>query len=143
MPSWSWMAYSGGIKFLSKMGQLMVPPFWDLDFAKDGKALIAKVRQFKDCQIRQEGGQFAIFGVPPFAETSKVGSLWFDFEKRIEFQYCVVVGMEAEPQKSDHLKTYYILVVRERQGGKGYERLGAGTVEARYVSTHGERGILW
>ncbi|KAK5988524.1 hypothetical protein PT974_10007 [Cladobotryum mycophilum] len=111
MPSWSWMAYSGGIDFISDIKlDLRVPGSTDLEFTDNGKALIVKVRQFKNCQMKEEegGGKHVISEA-----TRKVGSLWFDVTDRIEFGHCIVVGMVRDSWKADYEKTYYILMVRE------------------------------
>ncbi|KAH7146694.1 heterokaryon incompatibility protein-domain-containing protein [Dactylonectria estremocensis] len=129
VPSWSWMSYPGGIDFISDAKQrLMVPRSADLDFTDDVDTLTVKVRRFRDCRIGQDGKQF--FARTAFSWTRKVGSLWLDVADRIEFKHCVVVGMDDEYRKEESRKTYYILVVREKQGGEGYERLGVGKVEA-------------
>ncbi|KAM5359226.1 hypothetical protein ACJZ2D_014653 [Fusarium nematophilum] len=158
VPSWSWMAYPGGIDFISDAKQsLMVPRSADLDLPDDDVTLTVKVRQFKDCRIGQDvfsraafawtrkvgslwfdvadrigqdGNQFAIFARTAFALPRKVGSLWFDVAECTEFKHCVVVGM-GDNGKKDPRKTYYFLLVRETQGRGGYERLGVGKVEAR------------
>jgi hypothetical protein len=138
------MAYHGGIDFILDSKQtIMVPPFADLDFADDGETLTAKVRRFKDCWIGQDGKQFAIFTRAAFVWTSKVGSLWFDVLDSIELKHCVVVGMGDDDGIEDSRKTYYFLLVREKQVGEGYERLGVGKVEARYVSKESNAGKLW
>lgn len=144
VPSWSWMAYPGGIDFISDAKQrLMVPRSADLDFTDDGVTLTVKVRRFEDCQIGQDGKQFALFARTAFAWPRKVGSLWFDVADRIEFKHSVVVGMGDDNGKKDPRKTYYFLLVREKQGGEGYERLGVGKVEARYISKESDAGKLW
>ncbi|KAJ3454382.1 hypothetical protein MRS44_018276 [Fusarium solani] len=151
VPSWSWMAYPGGIDFISDADKkLMVPRSADLDFTDDGKALNVNVRRFRDCQIGQDGKQFAIFASTPSALAGTVGFLWFDVADRIEFQRCVVVGMGKGPRKEESRKTYYILVVREKLGGAGYERVGVGTVEAQGEPTedalvmlsHGDGNVI-
>ncbi|EXK23779.1 hypothetical protein FOMG_19461 [Fusarium oxysporum f. sp. melonis 26406] len=144
VPSWSWMAYPGGIDFISDVTQrLMVLRSADLEFTDNGDTLTVTVRRFKDCRIGQDGKQFAIFARSTFASPRKVGSLWFDLADRIEFKHCVIVGMDEDHQKEDPWKTYYFLLVREKQGGEGYERLGVGKVEARYVSKECDAGKLW
>ncbi|KAI3570894.1 heterokaryon incompatibility protein-domain-containing protein [Fusarium oxysporum f. sp. albedinis] len=144
VPSWSWMAYPGAIDFITDAKQrLMVPRSADLDFTEDGKALNVKVRQFKDCRIFQYGKQCRIFDRTAFAWIRKVGSLWFDVADRIEFKYCVVVGVGDDYEKEESRKTYYILVVREKLGGGEYERVGVGKVEARYVSRECDEAKLW
>jgi hypothetical protein len=156
------MAYPGGVDFIPRATQrLMVPRSADLDFTDDGDTLTVKVRRFKDCRIAsenvrsalawtrkvadwigQDGKQFAIFAETAFAWTKKVGSLWFDVLDSIELKHCVVVGM-GDDGIEDSRKTYYFLLVREKQAGEGYERLGVGKVEARYVSKESNAGKLW
>ena len=147
VPSWSWMAYNGGIDFMSN-SSIMVPSYEDLRFDTNREALVVKIRQFENCQMGQE---HAIF-----ADPGRVGSLWFDMATKIEFRHCVVVGM-CQDRKEDPRKTYYILVVREKPREyeglgvgevearyilKEYERLGVGKVEARYVSKESDIGKL-
>ncbi|KAF4333927.1 heterokaryon incompatibility [Fusarium beomiforme] len=132
VPSWSWMAYPGAIDFILDAKQrIMVPRSEDLDFADDGDTLIVKVRRFTDCRIGQDEKRFAIFARTIFAWTRKVGSLWFDVADRIELKYCVVIGMGDDIGKTDPRKTYYFILVREKQGERGYERVGVGKVEAQ------------
>ncbi|KAJ3453667.1 hypothetical protein MRS44_017914 [Fusarium solani] len=123
--------------------RLMVLRSADLEFTNNGDTLTVTVRRFKDCRIGQDGKQFAIFATSTFASPRKVGSLWFDVADRIEFKHCVIVGMDEDHQKEDPWKTYYFLLVRERQGGEGFERLGVGKVEAQYVSKASDAGKLW
>ena len=130
VPSWSWMAYNGGIDFISN-SSIMVPDSKDLRFDTNREALVVKIRQFENCQMGQEEKEYAIF-----ADPGRVGSLWFDIATKIEFRHCVVVGMRKD-QKKDPQKTYYILVVREKP--REYKGLGVGEVEARYVSKEYER----
>ncbi|KAH6870967.1 heterokaryon incompatibility protein-domain-containing protein [Thelonectria olida] len=90
VPSWSWMAYFGGIDFLSN-SNLKVPPSADLGFSSVDGALIVQVRQFEHCRMEREGEMHAIL-----ADTGRVGSLWFDMAANIEFGHCVVVGRMRE-----------------------------------------------
>ncbi|KAK3373471.1 heterokaryon incompatibility protein-domain-containing protein [Lasiosphaeria ovina] len=140
VPSWSWMAYSGGIDFLSdKTQDLLVPRRVDLGFTDDGKALDVKVRRFgENFRVEQKGkGHVAVNG------TDEVGPIWFDVADRIEFKHCVVVGMDKRDRKENAQKTYYVLVVRKKEDGVAYERLGVGKVEAQYVSRDWDAGTLW
>jgi hypothetical protein len=155
VPSWSWMAYSGGIDFIADAKQLLVVSrIEDLGFKRDGKALKVKVRQFgENCRMEQEGEGHAIVN-----GAKRVGFVWFDVADRFEFKHCVVVGM-GEDEEDDPQKTYYVLIIREKADGlmktlrrlttsflfgkTPYERLGVGKVEAQYVSIDCEAGTLW
>jgi len=135
VPSWSWMAYYGGIDFMSN-SSLKVPDYEDLRFDTDSKALIVKVRQFENCRMEPEEKECAIF-----ADSERVGSLWFDMGANIQFKYCVVVGMRVDGEE-DPQKTYYILVILKKPLRKGYKRLGVGEVKAPYVSKKSDTGKL-
>ncbi|KAK3380806.1 heterokaryon incompatibility protein-domain-containing protein [Podospora didyma] len=141
VPSWSWMAYSGGIDFLSDAKEdLTIPPRADLDFTEGGKALKVKVRRFgENCRMEQKGKEHAIIdGVE-----KRVGSVWFNVADRFEFEYCVVVGMREDDKREDPEKTYYVLVIGKKDGDGGYKRLGVGMVEVQYVSSDCNDGTLW
>ncbi|KAF2180167.1 HET-domain-containing protein [Zopfia rhizophila CBS 207.26] len=129
VPSWSWMAYNGGIDFMSN-SRLMAPNSEELQF--DREALTVKVRQFKNCRPER-------YGI--LADSGRVGSVWFDTRANNRFKHCVVVGMRQD-EKKDSQKTYYILIVKKKLQGEGYERLGVGEIEARYVSKEGNPGKL-
>ena len=142
LPSWSWMAYPGGIDFISDTKQrLVVPCISDLDFAANEKSLnvkVRKMRQFENCQIEKKGGEHSILD-----GTKTIGSLWFDVASRSKFEHCVVVGMIADDKNEDPQKTYYVLVIQKKEDGEGYERIGVGKVEAQYVSRDCDAETLW
>jgi hypothetical protein len=129
------MAYNGGIDFMSN-SRLIVPCSRDLGFDTNQEALVVKIRQFEYCRMEQEEKEHAIF-----ANSRRVGSLWFDMATKIEFRHCVVVGMRKDQEEGPR-KAYYILVVREKPLEKEYERLGVGKVEARYISKESDTGKL-
>ncbi|KAK4194081.1 heterokaryon incompatibility protein-domain-containing protein [Triangularia verruculosa] len=147
VPSWSWMAYSGGIDFISDAKKdLLVPRFVDLGFADDGQTLNVKVRKFGgNCRMEQIGEEYAIIN-----GTKEVGSLWFDVADQISLEHCncVVVSMIRDSSVfhssvEDSRQTYHVLIIREKAGSGVYERLGVGKVEAQYVSIDGVAGTLW
>ena len=139
VPSWSWMVYPGGIDFIVDAAiSLEVARPKDLDF---GKALKVKARIFGgNCQMEQREEGYALVD-----GTKKVGSLWFDVADLIRFKACncVVVSMVRDRETEDARKTYHILLVREKSGGEGFERVGVGKVEAQYVSRDFVAGMLW
>ena len=142
VPSWSWMAYPGGIDFiLDAEPFLRVPRTVDLGFIEDGKALNVKVRKFSgDFQIEDKGEEYAVVG-----GTEQVGSIWFDVADyiRLEDCNCVVVSMVVDGKKEGARQTYHILVIREKAEGGGYERVGVGKLESQYISSHCVAGTLW
>ncbi|KAK4207642.1 hypothetical protein QBC37DRAFT_298305 [Rhypophila decipiens] len=142
VPSWSWMAYSGGINFIiDRTDRLHVPRSKDLDFTKDGKALKVQVRTFHgNCQMEKREEEYALVD-----GTKTVGFLWFDVADLIHFKdcNCVVVSMIWDYEEKDARKTYHVLIVRKGSGRRRYKRLGVGKVEAQYVSREFVAGTLW
>lgn len=158
VPSWSWMAYPGGIDFISDAARsMMIPRYAELDYSLDVDRLSVRVRQFKDCRMTkttlsrtkdavsslfdaegQDGRHFAIVSKSALGLGRQVGSVWLDVADRKSFQHCVVVGMNFDIKTRASQKTYYFLLVGEVAGGGGrYERLGVGHVGSRYVSKAG------
>lgn len=141
VPSWSWMAYSGGIAFIADaMQDRRVPHRVDLGFTEDGEALNVKVRKFVgDCRMEDRGEEYAIVD-----GTQQVGSLWFDVADQIQLKdySCAVVSMVKDDKKADARKTYYVLVIRKKAWRRGYKRAGVGKVEAQYVSRECVAGTL-
>ena len=78
------------------------------------------------------------------ADTENVGFIYFDMDstERNEFRNCVVIGISADDRKDDPDKEYYILAVCKKAGDREYERLGAGQVQACYVSKKSSAGKL-
>ena len=121
----------------------MIPGPEDLRFGADQRALIVKVRRFKNDQLEPKGKLHVILDGP-----KSVGSLWFDRETdnqpkdtSDQSKRCVVVGMRNDMTK-DPKKTYYILVVLEGPRVNEYKRLGVGKVQACYVSKESKAGTL-
>ncbi|KAK4205828.1 hypothetical protein QBC37DRAFT_464877, partial [Rhypophila decipiens] len=142
VPSWSWMAYPGGIDFIvGAKRTLKVPRAVDLGLIEDGKALNVKVRKFSgDFRMEDKGEEYAIVD-----GTEQVGLLWRDMADpiRLEDCNCVVVSMVEDEEKEGARQTYHVLIILEKAEGGGYERVGAGKVEARYVSSDCVAGTLW
>jgi hypothetical protein len=124
VPSWSWMAYNGGFKFVDI-------PFFSAAWMKNLRfdemrknALVAEIGWFWNCRMEQRATQCAILD----SEGTKIGWLQYDVEggADIHLHRCVVVGRRRHE--------YYILVVKPRIMKEEYERIGVGMVHANYVS---------
>ncbi|KAK4220428.1 hypothetical protein QBC38DRAFT_550681, partial [Podospora fimiseda] len=132
VPSWSWMAYSGGVDFiLEPTDQFLVSHRDNLYFADDGRALHIKVRNFGEgCRVEENGGNYDIM-----VGTENVGSLWLDMANPMELDgcNCVVVGTlddeeeddeeeddegeddeEEDDEEEDARRYYFILVIRDK-----------------------------
>lgn len=129
VPSWSWMAYDGGIQFLNI-------PFgveWSSNLRFDNNqenALIAEAREFRHCRMEQEETKCIIL------DSRRIERGWVQFDveggTNIYFpQRVVVVGRTWHPAE---VRKYYILVVKPTCLKGEYERVGIGSIETGYVS---------
>jgi hypothetical protein len=124
VPSWSWMAYNGGVKYVDI-------PFFSAAWMKTlqfdemrENALVAEIGRFWNCRIKREATQCAILD----SEGTKTGWLQYDVEGDVDIHLhrCVIVGKR--------LREYYILVIKPRVMKEEYERVGVGMVHANCVS---------
>jgi hypothetical protein len=134
VPSWSWMAYTGGINFMKlDFGKLEVFSNlrFDMEHENDKQTLIANVWEFQDCHLKEmeEAGSVAAHCEIFDSCDAKKGWIVYDVKREADFlsEYGVVVGRAP----SEHQWEYHMLVVRQRDGKEGeYERVGVGKVQA-------------
>jgi hypothetical protein len=138
VPSWSWMAYDGGIQFMdlsfSEVDWMVSLRFnkkhkygW---FNKKGKpALITDIGVFQNCGLEKRDTSYAILD----SGKAERGWIRYDFEasEGLDAERCVVVGREAY---ENELWKYYILVVRPTSVANKYTRVGVGWIQSDYVT---------
>jgi hypothetical protein len=127
VPSWSWMAYSGGIQFMEIKADSVG---WvdTLQLDKDCKsALITDVGKFQNCTIKPNGDHSAVLN---FSEKRR-GWIRYDVEKTEKHrrEYCVVVGKTTERGS----ELYYVLVVVPTSMNIEYTRVGIGMIHCGHV----------
>ncbi|KAE9379870.1 hypothetical protein N431DRAFT_458859 [Stipitochalara longipes BDJ] len=137
VPSWSWMAYTGGIDFMNlNFGKLEV--FKNLRFDKkhenDKKTLITNVWEFRDCHSKEmeEAGSVAARSEIFDSCDAKKGWIVYDVKREAEFlsERGVVIGRTGSKGQWE----YHMLVVRQRDGKEGeYDRVGIGKVQEGYM----------
>ena len=141
VPSWSWMAYPGGIKFIEfddvDYGELYL--YDNLKFGQDDlRALITDVWTFRDCHLnRKESSNTGRYEVLDSHEVVR-GWVMFDIKHGKDFdnERAVVIGRTG-PEDRLEGQEYYILVVGRKTGSKAYneyERVGIGRVQAGHLS---------
>ena len=131
VPSWSWMAYNGGIQFMDI-------PFGIVDWIDNlrlkerGLVLITDVGGFRDCTMGPDGKYYAVLDF----DRKKRGWIQYDF-KEGEDPYkerCVVTGKKSKKDVDGlDVKEYYILVVRPTSVNGEYKRVGVGLIQSDYV----------
>jgi hypothetical protein len=133
LPSWSWMAYKGGISYMNI-------PFDDVEWSNAVKCfpgkpeLQAPVREFLHYTIEPQNERCTIL-----AEGVERGWLKFDGEDITDIQIlkCIVVG-RARRQETDDQEHYILVVTQRLEGGHcSYERVGVGSIQRRHISFQG------
>ncbi|KAM0362832.1 hypothetical protein ACHAO7_011169 [Fusarium culmorum] len=141
VPSWSWMAYPGGIKFieLEDVGYGMMDLYDKLKFDQDdSRALITDLWTFRDCRLnRKERSDTGRYEVLDSDETVR-GWAMYDVKHGQDFdnERAVIIG-RTDPGNSPEIREYHILVVGWKAGSKAdseYERVGIGRVQVEYLS---------
>lgn len=130
VPSWSWMAYTGGIQFMEiRFGDFEV--FENLQFDMGRRqALITNVWEFRNCQSKRMGTRHVIL------ESRGVERGWIQYDvdngEELRSERSVVVGKST----AEFREYYYVLIVRQKGAGKEYERVGMGRVQQDYILRH-------
>jgi hypothetical protein len=130
VPSWSWTAYLGGIKFIGVSFDSRETICWHKDLKFDDKqkdTLIGCLGKFWNCTMEQKEPQHAILD----SQGTERGWLQFDVEDStdIDLHRCVVIGRIG---RGSEIK-YYILVVRPTGSKREYERVGVGLIWASHL----------
>jgi hypothetical protein len=131
VPSWSWTAYLGGIKFIGVPFHSKEAICWHQDLRFDDKqkdTLIGSLGKFWNCTIEQKESQYAILD----SQGTERGLLQFDIEDSadIDLHRCVVIGRTG---RESEIK-YYVLVVRPTGSKREYERVCVGLIWASHIS---------
>lgn len=145
VPSWLWMAYSGGIKFMDI-------PFGDVDwnsklqfdmehkyvffnmFKRKGRhALVTDIGVFQNCSLERRDISHTVLD----SSKTEKGGIWYDIEASGDphTERCVVVGRNSrEDEHWPRNMKYYILVVRMTSVDGEYTRVGVGWIQSDYVA---------
>ncbi|KAH6714793.1 hypothetical protein BKA61DRAFT_643473 [Leptodontidium sp. MPI-SDFR-AT-0119] len=131
VPSWSWMAYRGGIKFVDVSFAFSADIRWQIGLKFDGElnyALTGSLGKFWKCTVVRGETRYVVLD---YRRTER-GWLQFDVEDStdLDLQKCVVVGRIGRKQEIK----YFILVVRPIATNGEYERVGIGLIQESHVS---------
>ncbi|KAH7111797.1 heterokaryon incompatibility protein-domain-containing protein [Dendryphion nanum] len=143
VPSWSWMAYSGGIQFVDiPLGR--VDWIDQLRFDEECEyhhALISNLWTFQNCTTGLYKAQHVVLD----SDGAKKGWIQYDIEggKDLRREQCVVVGrkhkFEGDVETEDGdcsalgAEEYYILVIRPTGVDREYKRIGVGLIQSDCV----------
>jgi hypothetical protein len=135
LPSWTWMAYSGGVKFIDvEFGEMSWIDSIRFDEKREG-AIIASLWAFREWTPVHCGSYHDVQDL----NGATKGRIHFDLggDDILDELYCVVVGMKVPMfafGDNDSASTeYHILVVRSTDVDGEYRRVGAGTVHRSHV----------
>ena len=125
VPSWSWMACSGGIEFVEvNIGSVSWAKALAFETKCDPAALIADVGKLLGCTIKSEGDRHIVLDI---STNNEAGWIRYDIESGAEGSenHCVVVGRTENYRVAQR---YYILVVVSTGENGEYRRVGVGMV---------------
>lgn len=125
IPSWSWMAYGGGIQFMDiPLGKVDWTDHLLFDEEREcNHAIIANLWAFQNCMIEVHEAQYAVLD----PNGVKRGWIHYDDEggEDRRKEQCVVVGRVSNE--------YYVLAVRSTGVDGEYRRTGIGLIQSDYV----------
>jgi hypothetical protein len=128
IPSWSWMACSGGVQFIDiETGSVSWVNALAFDAERNSAALVADVGIFRQVTLKLEGSRYMVSN---FFGREK-GWIQYDLEggESGRRDHCVVVGRTESIRK----RHYYILVVVPTREDGEYTRVGVGMVRTSCV----------
>src|SRR5271168_5021334 len=98
VPSWSWMAHDGAIRYMD-IAISRVQWSDTIRFDGDDGALIAGLREFQNCSIEGDGRKCKIID----SMGDQRGWLQFDLEDKTEIESlnCVIVGRASLAKQED------------------------------------------
>ncbi|RII05132.1 Heterokaryon incompatibility [Alternaria sp. MG1] len=136
VPSWSWMACGGGIKFMEvAFGSVSWADALAFDTKCDSAALIADVGKFLGCKMKSEDDRCIVLDI---STNNEAGWVRYDTEGGAEGSenHCVVVGRTEDDSIAQE---YYILVVVPSGKDGEYRRVGVGKVGTSCVERLGSK----
>lgn len=141
VPSWSWMAYDGGISYMDISFEQVA---WSdaVQFPSED-VLKGRVRDFRRCRIEQKDTEYAMFDEMGGEMGDEMGYKreWLRFDENgmnIKTLKCIVIG-RGRSDWSDGQRCY-VLVVKlrcEEESCGEYERVGVGSIDKRHISFEG------
>jgi len=120
VPSWTWMAYTGGISFVD-IG------YGDLDLFKslrrDGNTMVSDEWAFADCKIEREADGHVILD----HGGEKRGWIKYDVDEgeNLHMERGIVLGRQQGE--------YYTMIVRGCKTEGEYKRVGLGKIQEGYI----------
>jgi hypothetical protein len=136
VPSWSWMACGGGIKFMKvAIGFVSWISTLAFDAERDSAALIADVGKFRGCTMESKGDRCIILDT---STNNEAGWIRYDIKSGAEGleNHCVVVG---RTEVSHVPQQYYVLVVVSTGENSEFRRVGVGMVGTGCVEKLGSK----
>jgi hypothetical protein len=137
VPSWSWMAYIGGIEFLDiPLGRVEWIDHLQFDEERAcDHSITTNLWKLQDCTVEARGRRYTILN----RNGGERGWIQYDEKegKELSEGLCVVIG-RTHKRNYDTLgsKECYILVVNSTNVKGEYRRVGVGLVQSGWVVGH-------
>ncbi|KAE9367915.1 HET-domain-containing protein [Stipitochalara longipes BDJ] len=129
VPSWSWMAYKGGIKYMDiPFGEAA----WVEDITSPFKAGSPGRPDYRE-EMGLEAIVWGIVGVEPNSPQLVLDEPGRKFAQPLK---CAIVGRSKQPNLEDEQQIHYTMIVSflaSEHGVEVYERVGVGYLEKRHI----------
>jgi len=138
-PSWSWMGYSGPIKYADIKQQFEWDSNVELKAPQSLRARLIQLQlELRGCPLRVSD---SVHEIESDEQDNPVGQLWYDdtgSEISLHTQSAAIIGRQTQPEGVElkDQRKYLVLLIREFRGI--YERVGMGLVERRLIQFDGQ-----
>jgi hypothetical protein len=139
VPSWSWMAYDGGIEFICKKTEFgELTGVQKLQFDEDC-GLVAKVWKFQDgMKLNKKNGYYVVL------DSGNLERGWVRYDVKAENEESVDLCKERFIAVGKGAKNYYYILVTELIDEKlhEYRRAGVGHIQCDWVVIQEDEGRI-
>ena len=127
VPSWSWMSYSGGIKFMIEPSDAFNSAIALGFYQNRRECLNVEIADFWEVSLKENDTEYEVLDL----QGQKVGTIYYDTDDIIQSPQCIIVGRSP---RSDEIYRYFILVVKPALVQSEYERIGCGNISSSHIS---------
>jgi hypothetical protein len=151
VPSWSWMAYTGAIKYL-------LPHFGEVEW-EEVESPWSREPALQSSLMTDRTTSFSLKGkvrkmiMPPLVGAAGNKVIWDvpGGSEKMAHPKCLVLAVRNEsfPRESLDARMHWVIILKqhERKGGEkgslyAYRRIGAAELPGRYIARDGEYGMI-
>ena len=139
VPSWSWMAYKGGIDFLElPIGEVE----WHSDelhspWTQNPSEVYHTTKPTANAELKATARRFDI----P-SGTGQEFMIVYDIPRTEKQLLCIVMGRRKEVGKPEDARHYVLFITPKSGAAQVYERVGVGFMPGKFILSSGPSGLV-